>query len=134
MYLLDTNVVSEFRRKKPHGAVLKWLEQAKDIDLFICAYTVAEIQIGIEKTRENDPDKAADLEDWLDLIISAYPVLSLDEKIFRHWAKLIQNKPAHLREDALIAATAKIHSLIVVTRNESDFKQFGVEVLNPFKF
>ncbi len=133
MYLLDTNVVSEFRRKKPHGAVLKWLEQAKDVKLHICAYTVAEIQIGIEKTRRSDPVKATDLEVWLEKIIDSYPILSLDEKIFRIWAKIIYGKPTHHREDALIAATAIQHRLIVVTRNEKDFKQFGIEVLNPFK-
>ena len=133
MYLLDTNVVSEFRRKKPHGAVLKWLEQAKDVSLHIGAYTIAEIQIGIEKTRRSDPVKAADLETWLKKIIDSYPVLPLDEKIFRIWAKIIQGKPAHHREVALTAATAIQHSLTVVTRNERDFKQFSVEVLNPFK-
>jgi toxin FitB len=133
MYLLDTNVISEFRRKKPHGAVVNWLRNVGDAELFISAYSVGEIQIGIERTRENDKGKAAELEKWLQSIIETYSTLAMDDKILRFWAKLIHNKSDDLREDGLIAATAHVHNLTVVTRNEKHFKLLEFKVINPFK-
>ena len=74
MFLLDTNVVSELRKPKPHGAVLAWIAQADDADLHLSAVTIGEIQAGIEITREQDPDKAAELSAWLDQVAAAYQV------------------------------------------------------------
>ncbi|MEB3162491.1 MAG: type II toxin-antitoxin system VapC family toxin [Prochlorothrix sp.] len=132
MYLLDTNVVSELRRARPHGAVVAWLKSVEDKDLFISAVTIAEIQAGIEITREQDAEKAAQIEQWLDLVANAYNVLPMNAAIFRTWAKLMHRKSDNLYEDAMIAATAKIHSLIVVTRNVDDFRAFGLQLFNPF--
>ena len=132
VYLLDTNVVSELRRLKPHGAVVAWLQEINDPDLFISVVTIAEIQSGIEITREQDAEKAEELEQWLDLVASSYNVIPMDAAIFRTWAKLMHRRSDTLYEDAMIAATAQVRNLIVVTRNVDDFRVLGSRVLNPF--
>ena len=132
MYLLDTNIVSELRRPKPHGAVLAWLQSVEDKDLFIAALTLGEMQAGIEITRQQDADKASQIEQWLDLVANAYNIIPMDAEIFRTWARLMHKTSETLYEDAMIAATAKVNNLIVVTRNIADFRSFGVRLLNPF--
>ena len=132
MYLLDTNVVSELRRPRPHGAVLAWLQAVDDAQLFISAVTLGEIQAGIELTREQDTDKASEIEAWLDQVAAAYNVLSLDAAAFREWARLMHRRSDTLYEDAMIAATARVHGLTVVSRNVADFKALGMEAINPF--
>ena len=74
MYLLDTNVVSELRRPRPHRAVLDWIANVPDDQLFVSAVTIAEIQAGVEITREQDAAKAEELETWLDKILASYGV------------------------------------------------------------
>ncbi len=133
MYLLDTNIVSELRKPKPHGGVLAWLQSVDDKQLFLSAVTLGEIQVGIELTREQDVAKAAEIEAWLDLVGSAYNVLPMDGAVFRHWARLMHRQSDTLYEDAMIAATAKTHGLTVVTRNVADFRALGLQVLNPFE-
>ena len=132
MYLLDTNVISELRKPRPHGTVVAWLESVDDAKLFLSAVTLGEIQAGIELTREQDPDKAAEIETWLALVAQAYNVLPMDGSAFRDWARLMHRKSDTLYEDAMIAAVARVHGLTVVTRNIADFKALGVEVFNPF--
>ena len=133
MYLLDTNVVSELRKPKPHGAVVAWLRDLDDTQLHLSAVTIGEIQAGIELTREQDQVKAQDIEAWLDLVASSYNVLPMDAAAFRAWALLMHRKSDTVCEDAMIAATAKSHGLTVATRNVADFKIFGVSLVNPFK-
>ena len=82
MYLLDTNVVSELRRPRPHGAVLDWIADVPAEQLFVSAVTVGEIQAGIEITREQDEAKAEELEDWLDKVLASYGVLQMDAPAF----------------------------------------------------
>jgi predicted nucleic acid-binding protein len=132
VYLLDTNVVSELRKPKPHGAVLQWIQEAADADLHVSAVTIGEIQAGIEVTREQDIDKAAELDQWLELVSMSFNILPMDAAAFREWAKLMRRASDTVYEDAMIAATAKLNKLTVVTRNIADFKQFGVSLLNPF--
>lgn len=132
MYLLDTNVVSETRRPRPHGAVLAWLRATPAELLFISAVTIGEIQVGIERTREQDPAKAAELDAWCEQVVRNSTVLPMDAAAFREWARLMHQRSTVLANDAMIAATARVHNLIVVTRNIRDFEGFDVELLNPF--
>ena len=132
MYLLDTNVVSEFRRPRPHGAVLAWLSAVDDADLNISAVTLGEIQAGIELTREQDAAKAAAIEFWADQVADTYNILPMTAEVFRLWAKLMHKQSDTVYEDAMIAATALTHKLTVVTRNVTNFERFGVKIINPF--
>lgn len=132
MFLLDSNVISELRRVKPHGAVLSWLRAAPEQDLHLSVVSLGEIQAGIELTREQDPTKADALESWVEQVAASYNVLPMDADTFRIWARLMHRRSDTLYEDAMIAATAKRHQLTVVTRNVSDFSHFGVTVFNPF--
>jgi toxin FitB len=132
MYLLDTNVVSELRKPKPHGAVVQWITATADADLYVSAVTIGEIQAGIELTREQDPAKAAELEQWLDHMSASFNVVPMDAAAFREWAVLMHRVSNTLYEDAMIAATARVHQFTVVTRNVTDFKPFKVNILNPF--
>ena len=133
MFLLDTNVVSELRRPRPHGAVLEWIRAKDDEDLHLSAVTLGELQAGIEITRAQDPAKATELQRWLDAVEGQYSVLPMDGRTFREWARLMHARSDTLYEDAMIAATARIHGLTVVTRNVADFRPFEVPLLNPFE-
>jgi predicted nucleic acid-binding protein len=132
-YLLDTNIVSELRKRKPHGAVLAWMDTLRPEQIFISAVTIGELQAGAELTRKNDPAKAAEIENWLMLTEGAFSVIPMDSACFREWARLKAGKPSELIEDAMIAATARVHGLQVATRNEKDFRQFQVPSFNPFR-
>jgi len=133
-YLLDTNVVSELRKRKPHGAVLAWMGTLRPDQIFLSAVTIGELQAGAELTRKNDPAKAAEIETWLTVTEGTFPVLPMDAACFREWARLKTGKTPDLIEDAMMAATARIHDLHVATRNERDFAPFQVEAFNPFQF
>ena len=132
MYLLDTNVISELRKPKPHGGVLAWVSAQKASTLFVSAMTVAEIQRGIEITRGQDPSKAVEIEAWLDELLVTGQVLALDAGVCREWARLMHQRSDTLAEDAFIAATAIVYRFQVVSRNVRDFKALGVKALNPF--
>lgn len=132
MFLLDTNIVSELRKTRPHGAVVSWLEGVADSELFLSAVTLGEIQAGIEITREQDTVKAAAIETWANQIGATYNVLPMDAKTFRLWAKLMHRQSDTVYEDAMIAATALAYNLTVATRNVRDFKRFQVSIFNPF--
>jgi predicted nucleic acid-binding protein len=133
VYLLDTNIVSELRKPRPNREVVAWLEPIQDSELHVSAVTLGEIQAGIELSRAQNPAKAAELETWADLLAASYNVLAMDAACFRRWARLMHRQSGTVSEDAMIAATALVHKLIVVTRNARDFARFDVPVLNPFE-
>ena len=131
-YLLDTNVVSELRRKRPHGAVIVWMTNARETSLTISAVTIGELQTGIEKLRGRNDERAGELDAWVDTILQAFDVVPADADVFRCWAKLMRNRSPVGWRDAMIAATAIVHGLTVVTRNTKDFLDFGVPLLDLF--
>ena len=132
MFLLDTNIVSELRKIRPHGAVVAWIESVADADLHLSAVTLGEIQAGIEITRDQDVINAAEIEAWADQAAATYNVLPIDAATFRVCAKLMHRQSNTVYEDAMIAATAIAHKLTVVTRNTRDFERFNVPLFNPF--
>jgi predicted nucleic acid-binding protein len=132
-YLLDTNVVSELRKLKPHGAVLTWLNELHESQIYLSAVTIGELQAGVELTRKQDLQKAAQIQSWIDRLEQSYQVLPMDSSCFREWARLMFGKPDNLMEDLMIAATARVHELTLATRNERDFAASGVRIFNPFK-
>jgi toxin FitB len=132
-YLLDTNVVSELRKPKPHGAVLAWLSSIPASQILLSAVTIGELQAGIELTRRQDCQKAIEIERWVDDLASSYAILPMDVPCFREWARLMDRKPEQLLEDMMIAATARVHHLILATRNVRDFAGLDLQLLNPFE-
>jgi len=132
MYLLDTNVVSEIRKRRPHVGAMNWIRSVSPLGLYVCAVTVAEIQAGIEITREQDAAKAAELEAWLEEMITVFPVLPMDTQSFRIWARLMHRRSQTLYEDAMIAAIATANRLTIASRKVADFRALGVSVINPF--
>jgi hypothetical protein len=132
-YLIDTNVVSEMRKRKPHGGVSAWLRGLEVGQGFFSAVTFGEIQRGAELTRQQDPVKATEIEAWGKQLESASLVLPMDSACFREYARLMHRRSETFAEDAMIAATARVHGLTVATRNERDFRPLGVAVFNPFK-
>ena len=134
MYLLDTNVVSELRRPKPHGAVLAWLASVDEKDLYLSSFSLGEIQRGIEITRQQDATKAQSLERWLDQLVDAFEVLVLYAVVMREWARMMHRQSNTLSEDDMLAATARVHGLQMITRNTADFEVLGVNCFTPFNF
>ena len=132
-YLLDTNVVSELRKPKPHGGVVRWVQSLLQDQLFISAVTLGELQRGIERVRRQDAAKAREIEQWVDQLEKSINVLPMDGRCFREWARMMERKSGHLLEDGMIAATARVRGLQVATRNETDFALFDVATFNPFR-
>jgi hypothetical protein len=133
MYLLDTNVLSEVRRTRPHGAVVAWLRSIPDTELFVPAVSAGEIQSGIEATRRTDSQKALEIERWLDLVLRTYRVLPMDGAAFRRWSRIMLGVSRDHLMDGMIAAIALEHRLTVATRNTDDFTRFNVPLINPFE-
>jgi toxin FitB len=133
-YLLDTNVVSELRKLRPHGGVLAWLDGLREDQIYLSAVTLGELQRGIERTRKQDRDKAQEIESWVDHIETTQSVLPMDAACFREWARVMEGKRDDLLEDAMIAATARVHGMTIATRNTDDFSALGVAMFDPFRF
>ena len=111
---------------------MAFLRDAGERNLHISAVTLGELQAGIEITREQDRVRAAEIEVWIDHIAKTWNVLPMDAATFRVWAKLMHRRSDTLAQDAMIAATAVVHGLQIVTRNVRDFEEFAVGVFNPF--
>ena len=133
MYLLDTNIISELRRPRPHAGAVAWLSGVAPDQVFLSAVTLGELQAGVENTRQQDAGRAEIIESWIDGVAASYNVLPMDGRAFRCWAQLMHGKPADLIADAMIAATAVVHNLTVVTRNLCDFERLGVPAFNPLR-
>ena len=109
-----------------------WVRGLLDEQIFLSAVTFGELQRGIERTRVHDLAKAAEIERWANELANSYRVLAMDAGCFREWARLMQRKSNTLIEDAMIAATARVHGLTVATRNGRDFAGLNVPVFDPF--
>ena len=134
MFLLDTVIISEVRKKKPNTGVLRWISKRSDDQLYLSVVTLGEIERGIEKQRKADPGFADDLTAWLENLERLYAdrILPINPAIARRWGRL-SAQLGHDGADLLIAATALAHGLTVVTRNTSHFKSTGVSLVDPFK-
>jgi len=138
MYLVDTNVVSELRPSRshsPHAQVAAWAAAAAADQLFISSIVLLELQIGVLRKERTDPLQAGVLRRWLEkhvLPAFASHILPVDTEVARRCAGLMVPDPRSYR-DALIAATALVHGLTVVTRNVRDFQSTGVRLLNPWQ-
>jgi len=134
MFLLDTVIVSEIRKKKPDAGVLRWVSKQKDDQLFLSVVTLGEIERGIEKRRKADPGFADELAAWLESMTRLYAdrVLPVTPGIARRWGRL-SAQLGHDGADLLIAATALVHGLTVATRNTGHFEPAEVTVINPFR-
>ncbi len=132
-YLLDTNIISEIHKPKPHGGVLAWFGGLRDEQVCLSAVTLYELQAGIERTRKQNPEKADAIEAWVDELEHSAEVLPMDGRCFREAARIMARKQEDLFYEVMIAATARLHKLIVATRNERDFRSLRVEIINPFK-
>ena len=135
MFLLDTNVVSELRKTQADPAVVAWARSVPAYKLYISAITLLEIETGILRLERRDPGQAATLRNWLEVhVMAAFAgrVLSVDGAVARRCARL--HVPDRSNEcDALIAATALVHDMTVVTRNTRDFAFSGAPVFNPWE-
>jgi len=133
-YLLDTNVLKELSRPKPHDNAKAWLSKVDDLDLAISVISVREIAKGIEKKRKTDELVADRLAAAAQQIFTAYEgrIFPVDQKVATVWGGHLGRSDKNI-DDVGLAATAQVHGLLVVTRNEEDFASRGVAVLNPFK-
>jgi predicted nucleic acid-binding protein len=133
-YLIDTNVLSELRRKLPHPGVSAWFAQRPASSLYMSVLTLGELRKGIDGL--NDEDRKLALSDWLHTDLSVFflgRVLSIDEQVADRWGQLVAAAGRPLPAiDSLLAATALVHGLTVVTRNAKDFEGLGLAVINPW--
>jgi predicted nucleic acid-binding protein len=139
MYLLDTNVISELRKAKSNKAdinVVSWADSVSATTLFVSVITVLELETGVLLVERKDPAQGALLRTWLETqVLPSFSerTLAIDTVVAQRCARLHVPDPRSDR-DALIAATALVHGMTMVTRNTSDFEPMGVEILNPWKF
>ena len=134
-YLLDTNVVSELRKaKRANQKVVDWFDTIADDELFLSVLVLGEIRTGIERIRGTDPAQARALERWLTGLEDAYAdrLLPVTSSVADRWGRLSSANPPSV-VDGLMAATALVHELTLVTRNTQDVARTGVALLNPFQ-
>ena len=137
MYLLDTNVVSELRKirlGKADSHVADWADSMDAADLYLSAITIQELEIGVLLAERRDPSQGAVFRAWLNShVLPAFTgrILVIDTAVAQRSARLHVPDPRPIR-DGLIAATALVHGMTVVTRNVADFEPTGVQTLNPW--
>jgi predicted nucleic acid-binding protein len=133
-YLLDTNVISELRKgKRANPSVSSWFDGLADQEIYLSVLTIGEIRRGVESVRRRDPDSAAALDSWLSRLTEAHRdrILQVDRAIAEEWGRMNVPDPLPV-VDGLLAATARIVGLTLVTRNVADVEATGVELLDPF--
>lgn len=132
-FLLDTNVVAELRKPRPTASVAAWFGTVDGSQLYLSVLTVGEIQQGVNRLRRRDPRQAAVFDAWLGTLRRDFAdrLLPVDEAVALAWGALSAGGPLPV-VDGLLAATAQVHRLTVVTRNVADFARTGVPVLDPF--
>ena len=135
MFLLDTNVVSEVRKgRRSDPSVSNWYTGVGESQLFISSLTIGEIRRGIELARRRgDVDQAKTLETWLQMVVEEFSgqILSVDAQVADTWGRISAPRPVPV-VDGLLAATAVVHDMTLVTRNVSDVEGLGARVLDPF--
>ncbi len=133
-FLLDTNVISELRKgQRADSSVTSWFAEISDEEIFLSVVTIGEIRRGIESVRRRDPDSAASLDRWLARLSEAHGerILPVDRAIAEEWGRMNVPDPLPVI-DGLLAATARVLGLTLVTRNVADVEATGVELLDPF--
>ena len=132
-FLLDTNVVSEIRKPQPNANARAWLASVIGSDLFISVLVIGEVRQGIERLRPRDPSRAAVYDAWLAVLRRDYRdrVLPITAEISEQWGRFNALRTTSV-VDGLMAATASVHDLTLITRNVADVSGTGVRVLNPF--
>ena len=133
-YLIDSNVISELRKRdRADPAVRRWFEGIDDEELFLSVLTLGEIRRGIESIQRRDRARALALNRWLHALAAGYEtrILPVDQKVADEWGRLNASTTVPVI-DGLLAATARVHGLTLVTRNTKDVARTGVSFLNPF--
>ena len=133
-WLVDTNIISEVRKgPRCHPGVAAWWAGVDDADLFLSTLTLGEIRKGVEAVRPRDPARAAALELWLGDVAGAFGprLLGIDASVADAWGRMAAKRTVPV-VDGLLAATAAVHGLVLVTRNTADVEGLGAAVLNPF--
>jgi toxin FitB len=133
-YLLDTNIISEIRKGgdcNPHAAA--WYDSIDEDSIYVSVLVLGEIRKGIERVRSTNPDRARALEKWLYMLSRDFAdrILPIDLAVADEWGRMSAKRPVST-VDALLAATAKVHEMVLATRNIADVADLGAKVLNPF--
>jgi predicted nucleic acid-binding protein len=134
-YLIDTNIISEVRKgKRCDPNVASWYEKIEDASLYLSVLVIGEIRRGIERIRPKDNTRANAIENWLVAVDKAFGerILPVDLAVANEWGRLNASRPLPVI-DGLLAATAKIHRMTLVTRNTADIADLDVHILNPFE-
>jgi toxin FitB len=134
-YLIDTNIISEVRKgKRCDPNVASWYEKIEDASLYLSVLVIGEIRKGIERIRLKDPVQATAIENWLVAVDKAFGerILPVDRAVANEWGRLTASRPLPVI-DGLLAATAKIHRMTLVTRNTAEIADLDVHILNPFE-
>ena len=134
-YLIDTNIISEVRKGKRCDAnVARWYEKIEDASLYLSVLVIGKIRKGIEKIRFKDAVQANAIENWLVAVDKAFGerILPVDRAVANEWGRLNASRPLPVI-DGLLAATAKIHRMTLVTRNTADIDDLGVHIFDPFE-
>ena len=133
-FLLDTNILSEVRKPRPHGGVLAWFTAHHSAYFATPVIALFELQMGVEKLRTQDPYRAAGFEYWIARLEAGDHVLPFDAAASRETARMLHKQPISLMADAMIAAITKVNGLTLATRNTRDFERFKVPLVNPFTY